>query len=96
MRCPICGKELSSLDRQNHIKTKHHEYFYESRKWVSASYLAIFSNFIFFIIFFGLKAENSTFVVTIILVLMVVDATIAAYIVRKLRGLVSKYAEVSE
>lgn len=95
MRCPICGKELSSLDRQHHIKTKHHEYFYESRKWVSASYLAILSNFIFFIMFFGFKAENSTFAASIILVLVVVDAAIATYIVRKLRGLVSKYAESS-
>jgi|GEM_PF-3356579 len=95
MRCPICGKELSSMDRQHHIKAKHHEYFYESRKWVSASYLAILSNFIFFILFFSFKAENSTLAASIILVLVVVDAAIATYLVRKLKGLVSKYAEVS-
>ena len=94
MRYPICGKELSSIDRQHHIKTKHHEYFYESRKWVGASYLAI-SNFIFFILFFSFKAENSTLAASIILVLVVVDVVITTYIVRKLKGLVGKYAEVS-
>ena len=95
MRCPICGKELSSLDRQNHMKTKHHEYFYESRKWVTVSYLAIFLNLIFFITFFSLNAENSTYAVSIILVLMALDAAIAIFIIRKLKGLVSKYAASS-
>lgn len=93
-RCPICGEETSSLDRQ-HMKTKHPEYFRESRKWWNASLLSVVSMATLGMMFtyYNSRISPDLLVTRTLFVLTMVNVAIVFYMINKVIRLVGKYRE---
>ena len=91
-RCPICGEELPSFDRK-HTKTKHPEFFRESRKWSNLAILSALSTCILLILNAYLMGKSSRLVFDIVFVLVMVNIGIELYIISKVIRVVEKYRE---
>ena len=94
MRCPICGEELSSFDTK-HMKTKHPEYFQQSRKLRYGLYVCLVVMGIFVLLgdifnngHLALSNAGNIFLIAFGIVFL-----IALTIFRKLFGLISKYRD---
>ncbi len=88
--CPICGEVVPAFDRQ-HMKTKHPEYFLESKKWRNAEY-ALFAPMFISVVLFGYFGETSqTLMSDGFLAILLAFLVAELYVLKQVKRLIDKH-----
>lgn len=95
VRCPLCGEELPTYsDYKQHVKTKHTDFYLESRKGEKTTIMAILSMGAFATLYIWYFVKRPLSLLgSFVFVLMIISVGAVVYILRQRLLLMQKYKE---